>query len=104
MREYEPHILILTGASHSNACHYGAPDFPALGVYFFTHLGLGKLELRFGRVLICFVEVAAVSTNLTPCFPLVRLSAVGLTLMHATSAPLVSRSCASIAVMQLPWL
>ena len=106
MREYKPHLLILTGASHSHACHSNGPDFPQLRVYnpHATPLAIARLGLRFGRILMRFVEVAGVSRSLTSCFPLVRLSAVGLTLTHATTATLISRSCASITLTQLPWL
>ena len=91
MREYKPHLLTLTGASHSHACHSSGLDFPALGIYSSTPLGLGKLGFRFGSVLMRFVEVAGVSTSLTPFSPLVRL-----TLTDGTPAPLTFQSCVSI--------
>ena len=51
--------------------------------------------IRFGRVVMCFVEVAGVSTRLTPS------SCTASTLTHATPSPVISRSCASIAEVPL---
>ena len=106
-REYKPHPLVYTGAyecggTHSHACHSDAPDFPELRVYSRGPLILVKLGFHFGRVSMRFVEVACVSTSLTRWFALVPQRAVGLTLMHATPAPLISRSCASIP--EVPWV
>ena len=107
MREYKPHPLLCTyasqcGGTHSHACHSGVPDFPELRVYFRRPLGLVNLGFHFGRVGLRFVEVACVSTSITPCFALVPHSAMGLTLAHATPASLISRSCASIP--EVPWV
>ena len=55
-------------ASHSHACHSGARDFPELRVYSPIPLGLVHLGFHFGRVVMCFVKVARVSTRLTPFF------------------------------------
>ena len=56
------------GGSHFHAFHSSAPDFSELRVYYRTSMGLVNLEFHFGRVLMRFVEVACVSTSLTPCF------------------------------------
>ena len=55
-------------ASHWQACHYGSRGFgrrcaPTLQLPwdYLVHPGI-----RFGRVVMCFVEVAGVSTRLTP--------------------------------------
>ena len=53
---------------HSHECHSGAPNFPELRDYFRPPFSLVKLGFHFGRVLMRFVEVACVSTSLTPCF------------------------------------
>ena len=57
-------------ASHSHACHSGARGLPELRVYSPTPtlLGLVHLGFHFDRVVMCFVEVAHVSTRLTPFF------------------------------------
>ena len=55
-------------ASHSHACHSVAPDFPQLRVYSPIPLRLRHLGFHFGCVVMRFVEVAGVSTRLTPFF------------------------------------
>ena len=55
-------------ASDSHACHSCARDFPELRVYSPTPLCLVHLGFHFGRVFRRFVEVACVSTRLTPFF------------------------------------
>ena len=106
MREYKPHPLVYTGASecgrtHSHACHSGAPDIPELRVYFRDPSGLVNLGFYFGRIGMRYLEVACVSTSLTPWFAQVPHSEVGLLLTHATPTPLISRSCASISHVPL---
>ena len=63
-------------ASHSHACHSGARDFPDWRVYSPTPTPLGLVQLRFhfGRVVMCFLEVARVSRRLTPFFCIVSHS------------------------------
>ena len=56
------------GCSHSHAFHSGAADLSELRVYYRTSMGLVNLEFHFSRVLMLFVEVACVSTSLSPCF------------------------------------
>ena len=90
--EFKPHPLLFTcdsecGGHHSHACHSSAPYFPELRVYSRRPFGLVRLGFHFGRVVMRFVEVACVSSSLTPCFSLVPKSAVALTLTHATPAP-----------------
>ena len=106
MRACKPHPLLCTcafnaGGTDSHACHSGARDFPELRVYSRTPLGLVNVGLHFGRVVMRFLEVACVSTSLHLCFALVPQSAGGLTLTHATPAPVISRSRTSIP--ELPW-
>ena len=55
-------------ASDSHACHSGARDFTELRVYSPTPLGLVQLGFHFGSVFRRFVELACVSTRLTPLF------------------------------------
>ena len=81
---------------------YGAGDFPELRVYSQDPLGVANLAFHFGRVGKRLVEVACVSTSLTPCCAQVPYSAGGLTLTPATPAPVISWSCASIP--ELPWV
>ena len=107
MREYKPHALLCTcafnaGGTDAHACHSGARDFPELRVYSRGPLGLVNLGFQFGRVVIRFLEVACVRASLTTCLAHVLLTQVGLTLTHATPAPLISRSCTSIP--DLPWV
>ena len=88
-------------ASHSQACHYGCRDL-AGGAYLLSKLPWDYLlhpGIRFGRVVMCFVEVAGVTTRLSPYTP-----AQPLTLTHATPSPVLSRSCASIAEVFLDLL
>ena len=59
-------------------------------------MGLVNLGFRFRRVVMRYVEVACVSTSLHPWFAQVPQSAWGLSRTHATPAPVISRSCASI--------
>ena len=101
MRDYKPHHLVWTGASeyswtHSHACYSANRDLPELRVYSRGPFGLTNLGFHFGPVGMRYLEVACVSTILTPRFAHLPLSAVGLILTHATPAPLISRSCASI--------
>ena len=107
MREYKPHPVVFTAASkcmgtQSQACHSGARDFPELRLYSLNPSSLVNLGFHFGRVVMRFVEVACVSTRLTPCFAHVAVTQVGLTLTHATPASVISRSCAFIP--ELPWV
>ena len=101
MREFKPHPLVCTCAlhcsgTHSHTCHSGAPNFPEFRVYSLGPFGLVNLGFHFGALGMRFVEVACVSTSLTPWLALVPNTAVGLTLTYATPAPLISRSCTSI--------
>ena len=71
MREYSPYPLVFTGAPEcmgvqSHACHSGARDFPELRVYSRNSMGLVNLGFQLGRVGMPYVEVACVSTSLTP--------------------------------------
>ena len=84
-------------ASHSQACHYGCPliwqevrDYSPTPLDYLVHPGI-----LFGRVVMCFVEVAGVSTRLTPYLLTASHSP------HATPLPVISRSCASIAEVSL---
>ena len=108
MRDYNPHPLICTGASdcsgaHSHDCLSGALKLPELRVYSRGPLGLVNLGFHFGRVAMRYVEVACVSTTLTPWFAQVPQCAVGLILTYATPAPRISRSCASIPEVRWVW-
>ena len=101
MREYQRPPFFCTCASEcsgvrSHACHSGARDFPGLRVYSRGPQCLANLGFYFGRFVMLFVEVACVSTSLHPSLAYVLRSAVGLALTHATPAPVISRSCASI--------
>ena len=101
MREYNPPLLVCTGASEcmgaqSNECHSVFRDFPELRVYSRRPLDIVSLGFRFGRVGMRYVEVACVSTSVHPCFAQVPKSAWGLSRTHATPALMISRSCASI--------
>ena len=85
-------------ASHSEACQQGCRDLaggcaPTLQLPwdYLVHAGI-----HFSRVVMCFVEVAGVSTRLTP-----YTLAQPPTLTHATPSPVISRSCASIAEVPL---
>ena len=89
------------GATDSDACHSGFPDFSELRVYSQTFLGLVNLGFYFGRVVMRFLEVACVRASLTPFFAHGALTQVRLTLTHATPTSLICRSCASIP--ELPW-
>ena len=55
-------------ASHSQACHFVARDFPEFRVSSPIPLGLVHLGFHFVRVVMRFVEVAGVSTRPTPFF------------------------------------
>ena len=106
MREYKPHPLVFTGASeymgvHSHACHSGSRDFLELRVFPRRPFGLVNLGFHFGRIGMRYVEVACVSTSLTHWFPQVPQNAWGYIRTHATPAPVISRSCASI--LKVPW-
>ena len=101
MHEYKPHPFVCTGSyecggTHSHAGHSADRDFPELSVYSRRSLGLVNLGFHFARVGMRYLEVAWVSTSLTPWFAQVPLSAVGFILTHATPAALISRGCASI--------
>ena len=71
-------------------CRRCAP-IPQLPWDYLVHAGI-----HFSRVVMCFVEVAGVSTRLTP-----YTLAQPPTLTHATPSPVISRSCASIAEVPL---
>ena len=101
MREYKPPPLSRTcasecGGTDTHACQSAARDFPELRVHSRGPLGIVNLGFLSGRVVMRFLEVACVRTSLHLCFALVPHGAVGLTLTHATPAPVISRSCASI--------
>ena len=78
----------------TQACHYGSRDLAGGARLLSNSLWdyLVHPGIRFGRVVMCFVEVAGVST---------RLIAQPPTLTHATPSPVISRSCASIAEVPL---
>ena len=81
MRACKAHPLLCTcgsnaGVTDSHACHSGVRDFPELRVYSQVPLGLLKVELHFGRVLIRFLEVGYVRARLTLCFAHVALTLV----------------------------
>ena len=109
MRACKAHPLLCTcgsnaGGTNSHSYHSGVRDFPELHVYSRDSLGLVNLGFHFGSVVMRFVEVACVRARLTPCFAHVIHSAQPRTLTHASPAPLISRSFASIpelAGMQL---
>ena len=101
MREYKPHPFVCTCASEcggtcSHACHSSARDLPELRIYTRSPLGLVNMAFHFGCVVMRFVEVTCVSTSPSPWFALVPQSAMGLTLTHATPAPVNSQSCETI--------
>ena len=107
MRAHKSHCLFCTcvfnaGVAISHACHSGVRDFLEFRVYSRVALGLVKLDFYFGRVVMGFLEVTCVRASLAHCFAHVALAQVGLTLAHATTASVISRSCASLP--ELPWV
>ena len=97
MPEYKPNPLVCTGPSECmgaplHACHSGLRDFPKLPLHSRGALCLVNLGFHFGRVSMSYVEVACLSTSLTPWFKQVPVCAVGLIRTHATPAPVISRS------------
>ena len=77
--------------AHSHVCHSSARDFPELCVYTRDPFSLVNLGFHFGRVGMRHVEVACVSTSLTPWIAQVPQNVVGLIRTHATQAPVISQ-------------